>query len=190
MWEYNQLSEQNDYLQHYGVLGMKWGRRKGTIRSAKAKAAKKHDKLKKRADKAANRSEHATMKYKARASMRNRSDIAQAKLESARSNAYRKQAYATKTKRALEKWDNKTESILGDEALRSYSAGKNSKALYKTAKKKTGSRKAAKAEVAAAKKSNPKKYATTKDKQQAAKKRERDAIKRERDRVKSKKKKR
>ena len=43
---------QNGELKHYGVLGMKWGVRKGNARGAYEKASKKLDRLKNKADKA------------------------------------------------------------------------------------------------------------------------------------------
>ena len=40
----------DNYLIHYGVLGMKWGVRKGNYSTTFVKASKKADKLKTRAD--------------------------------------------------------------------------------------------------------------------------------------------
>lgn len=188
MWEYNQIPDDNDYLAHYGVLGMKWGVRRGRVKAARAKAEKKTAKLKKRAEKAKRSADVASARYFARASMRNRSEIAQRKLARDQSIYYRKQGYKYKTQNALDKWNKQVDKYLSDEAVRSVKAGQNSKALYKQAKRKGASSKDAKAQVSAAKKSNPNKYATTKDKQKVAKQRQKDAIRRERERTKRKKK--
>lgn len=35
MWEYNYISDDNDYLAHYGVRGMKWDAAKKRLKTAK-----------------------------------------------------------------------------------------------------------------------------------------------------------
>ena len=52
-----------DYLQHYGVLGMKWGVRRGNYDKAYAKASKKLVKLDKKATKYQNKARKHMTKY-------------------------------------------------------------------------------------------------------------------------------
>lgn len=51
-----------EYLQHYGVLGMKWGVRRGRTQQAYAKASKKLKKLETKVDKAQAKARKASSK--------------------------------------------------------------------------------------------------------------------------------
>lgn len=54
------MDKQEDYLAHYGVLGMKWGVHRGRAREAYARASKKKSKLEARAQKQRKRAEGRT----------------------------------------------------------------------------------------------------------------------------------
>lgn len=79
-----------DELYHYGVLGMKWGVRRGNVAKAYAKSSKKKVKLEKRADawdqnKKRREQEAQTSRTKLRAEKQNLS-TSKAKMELAKSN--------------------------------------------------------------------------------------------------------
>lgn len=54
----------NNELKHYGVLGMKWGIRKGEYSKTFTKASKKANKLQRKASKADNKAKKHEYKYK------------------------------------------------------------------------------------------------------------------------------
>lgn len=114
MWSYNAADHSNDYLEHYGVKGMKWGVRRATKKLSKAttkeqadkatatlekhrtKITKKIAKLEKKQPKLERTLENRELKTQKRAATYRRksaqNDIEAARLES---KAYRQKLYGS-----------------------------------------------------------------------------------------------
>lgn len=99
MWEYNYSI--SDELCHYGVLGMKWGIRKGNVSKAYTKASAKLTKLDAKVDKAqkkANKKLYKAVKKESSAF------ASEASAQKAQFKAKKAQAKVTKKIYAANKW--------------------------------------------------------------------------------------
>lgn len=110
-------------LYHYGVLGMKWGVRRGRVDKAYSKASKKLNKLDKKVEKSKGKAEKAYDKYANQASktvLRSESKIQKTRAKFNKENAkYAKSiAKASKWYKSMESTFSKTSARLTDQQQR------------------------------------------------------------------------
>ena len=98
-------------LYHYGVLGMKWGIRKGRTEQAYTKASKKLNKL----DRKVNKAEAKALKTRAKADAKMGSLFySEKKARKAEFKAERKAAKVTKRLRRAQRWYKSMEKIFAN----------------------------------------------------------------------------
>ena len=122
--------ERNDELMHYGVMGKKWGVRRGNVSEAYSKASAKRDKLNRNVSKTKTAYERATVKANTGASakykkLQAKADKAQYKADKKKygmfanpSKAKELQAKADKAQYKADKYKHKAQKRANDEGKR------------------------------------------------------------------------
>lgn len=105
----------NEYLAHYGVLGMKWGVRKNPQR-AYQKASKKYDRLEKRANKSLDKAGKYNRR-RTRYSLGNIGNYNEAKAKRSYDKAVRRTKRASKWMKAMKKEFAKQDVVSLDQDL-------------------------------------------------------------------------
>lgn len=105
----------NNYLAHYGVLGMKWGVRKNPQR-AYTKASKKYDKLEKKANKSLDQAGKYNRR-RTRYSLGNIGNYNEARAKRSWDKAYRRTKKAAKWMKAMKKEFAKQDVVSLDQDL-------------------------------------------------------------------------
>ena len=112
-------------LKHYGVIGMKWGVRRGNTAKAYSKASKKFDKLSKKADKKQTKANKKLAKaQKAMYGWSNRNR------QRAKWKAGRAQFKADKITKKAARWFNKMETVFANTDVKLTSAQIEAGKLY------------------------------------------------------------
>ena len=111
-------------LYHYGVLGMKWGIRRGKVSQSYSKAVAKGKKLQSKADKLKNISEKANSKKLKRSNPLVRTSISDARYNKAHRLADKAEAKYQKAQKKADNWRKNIDKVFKDYEVKSLSSEK------------------------------------------------------------------